>query len=57
MKTITLSSCQKFNVVAKQSLERIMPHEADVFTTVAHYFTETEHLLEKKVDIVTLMVF
>jgi glycogen phosphorylase/synthase len=45
---------REFNVVAKQSLERISAHEADVFTTVSEITSrECSHFLGKDVDIVT----
>jgi glycogen phosphorylase/synthase len=45
---------REFNVVAKQSLERISAHEADVFTTVSEITSkECSHFLGKEVDIVT----
>ena len=45
---------REFNVVAKQSLERISAAEADVFTTVSGITSnECSHFLGKDVDIVT----
>ena len=44
----------RFNVVAKQSLEKTAARNADCFTTVSEITaTECEHFLDKKVDIVT----
>jgi glycogen phosphorylase/synthase len=45
---------REFNVVAKQSLEKISAAEADVFTTVSEITSrECSHFLGKDVDIVT----
>jgi len=45
---------REFNVVAKQSLEKIAASEADVFTTVSEITSkECSHFLGKDVDIVT----
>jgi len=45
---------REFNVVAKQSLEKIAATEADVFTTVSEITSkECNHFLGKEVDIVT----
>ncbi len=45
---------REFNVVAKQSLEKIAAAEADVFTTVSEITSrECSHFLGKDVDIVT----
>jgi len=45
---------REFNVVAKQSLEKISAFEADVFTTVSEITSrECSHFLGKDVDIVT----
>jgi glycogen phosphorylase/synthase len=45
---------REFNVVAKQSLEKISAMEADVFTTVSEITShECSHFLGKDVDIVT----
>ncbi len=45
---------REFNVVAKQSLEKISATEADVFTTVSEITSrECAHFLGKEVDIVT----
>lgn len=45
---------REFNVIAKQSLEKISAAEADVFTTVSEITSrECEHFLGKEVDIVT----
>ena len=45
---------REFNVVAKQSLEKISAVEADVFTTVSEIASkECSHFLGKDVDIVT----
>ena len=45
---------REFNVVAKQSLEKISATEADVFTTVSEITSrECAHFLSKEVDIVT----
>ena len=45
---------REFNVVAKQSLEKIAATEADVFTTVSEITSrECAHFLGKEVDIVT----
>ncbi len=45
---------REFNVVAKQSLEKISAAEADVFTTVSEITSrECAHFLGKDVDIVT----
>ncbi len=45
---------REFNVVAKQSLEKISATEADVFTTVSEITShECSHFLGKNVDIVT----
>jgi phosphorylase/glycogen(starch) synthase len=45
---------REFNIVAKQSLERISAQEADVFTTVSEITSrECSHFLGKEVDIVT----
>ena len=45
---------REFNVVAKQSLERISAAEADVFTTVSEITSrECKHFLGKEVDFVT----
>jgi glycogen phosphorylase/synthase len=45
---------REFNVVAKQSLEKISAAEADVFTTVSEITSrECEHFLGKEVDFVT----
>jgi phosphorylase/glycogen(starch) synthase len=45
---------REFNVVAKQSLEKISAVEADVFTTVSEITSrECSHFLAKEVDVVT----
>ncbi len=45
---------REFNVIAKQSLEKISAAEADVFTTVSDITSrECSHFLGKKVDFVT----
>jgi glycogen phosphorylase/synthase len=45
---------REFNVVAKQSLEKIAATEADVFTTVSEITSrECSHFLGKDVDVVT----
>ncbi|MBA4322462.1 MAG: alpha-glucan family phosphorylase, partial [Odoribacter sp.] len=45
---------REFNVMAKQSLEKISATEADVFTTVSEITSrECAHFLNKEVDIVT----
>src|SRR5512133_2377092 len=45
---------REFNVVAKQSLEKISAAEADVFTTVSQITSrECSHFLGKEVDMVT----
>ena len=45
---------REFNVVAKQSLEKISAAEADVFTTVSEITSrECKHFLGKEVDFVT----
>lgn len=45
---------REFNIVAKQSLERISAEEADVFTTVSEITSkECSHFLGKDVNIVT----
>ncbi len=45
---------REFNVIAKQSLEKISAAEADVFTTVSDITSrECTHFLGKKVDFVT----
>jgi glycogen phosphorylase/synthase len=45
---------REFNVVAKQSLEKISAGEADVFTTVSEITSrECQHFLGKEVDFVT----
>jgi len=45
---------REFNVVAKQSLEKISAAESDVFTTVSEITSEEcSHFLAKEVDIVT----
>src|SRR5512133_1458674 len=45
---------REFNVVAKQSLEKISAAEADVFTTVSEITSrECQHFLGKEVDFVT----
>lgn len=45
---------REFNVVAKQSLEKITARESDVFTTVSSITSrECKSLLDKEVDIVT----
>ena len=45
---------REFNVVAKQSLEKISAAEADVFTTVSEITSrECEHFLGKEVDFIT----
>ena len=45
---------REFNVVAKQSLEKISAAEADVFTTVSKITSrECQHFLGKEVDFVT----
>ncbi len=45
---------REFNVVAKQSLEKLSGQEADVFTTVSEITSrECSHFLGKDVDIVT----
>jgi glycogen phosphorylase/synthase len=49
-----LQVAREFNVVAKQSLEKISACEADVFTTVSEITSkECNHFLGKNVDIVT----
>ncbi len=48
------SKAKEFNIVAKQSLEKISAREADSFTTVSDITAkECKQLLEKPVDIVT----
>jgi phosphorylase/glycogen(starch) synthase len=45
---------REFNVIAKQSLEKISAAEADVFTTVSEITSrECSHFLGKEVDVVT----
>src|SRR5665647_1081575 len=45
---------REFNIVAKQSLEKLSANEADVFTTVSEITSrECSHFLGKDVDIVT----
>ncbi len=45
---------KEFNVIAKQSLEKITAAEADVFTTVSEITSrECKHFLGKPVDVVT----
>lgn len=45
---------REFNIVAKQSLEKISTYEADVFTTVSEITShECSHFLGKDVDIIT----
>jgi glycogen phosphorylase/synthase len=45
---------REFNIVAKQSLEKLSANEADVFTTVSEITSrECSHFLSKDVDIVT----
>jgi glycogen phosphorylase/synthase len=45
---------REFNILAKQSLEKISATEADVFTTVSEITSrECAHFLGKKVDIIT----
>ncbi|HEX2968280.1 MAG TPA: alpha-glucan family phosphorylase [Bacteroidales bacterium] len=45
---------REFNVVAKQSLEKLSAQEADVFTTVSEITSrECSHFLGKDVDVVT----
>lgn len=45
---------REFNVIAKQSLEKITAAEADVFTTVSELTSrECAHFLGKKVDLIT----
>ena len=45
---------REFNILAKQSLEKIAASEADVFTTVSEITSrECAHFLGKKVDIIT----
>jgi phosphorylase/glycogen(starch) synthase len=47
-------TAREFNVVAKQSLEKVSATEADVFTTVSEITSrECTHFLGKDVDIVT----
>jgi glycogen phosphorylase/synthase len=49
-----LQIAREFNVVAKQSLEKISAAEADVFTTVSEITSrECKHFLGKEVDFVT----
>ena len=49
-----VQAAKEFNVVAKQSLEKIAATEADVFTTVSEITgRECSHFLGKPVDIVT----
>jgi len=49
-----VQAAREFNVVAKQSLEKISAAEADVFTTVSGITSkECSHFLGKDVDIVT----
>ncbi len=44
----------EFNILSKQSLEKITAHQADVFTTVSNITAkECEHFLSKPVDLVT----
>jgi len=51
---IPVQIAREFNVVAKQSLEKISAAEADVFTTVSEITSrECSHFLGKDVDIVT----
>ena len=45
---------REFNIVSKQSLEKITAQEADCFTTVSEITArECSHFLEKKVDLIT----
>lgn len=49
-----LALANKFNVMAKYSIERISAEQADVFTTVSDITAnECKYLLQKEVDIVT----
>jgi phosphorylase/glycogen(starch) synthase len=51
---IPQQAAREFNVVAKQSLEKVAATEADVFTTVSEITSrECSHFLSKDVDIVT----
>jgi glycogen phosphorylase/synthase len=51
---VPLQIAREFNVVSKQSLEKISAVEADVFTTVSEITSrECSHFLGKNVDIVT----
>jgi phosphorylase/glycogen(starch) synthase len=51
---VPLQVAREFNVVAKQSLEKISASEADVFTTVSEITSrECAHFLGKEVDFVT----
>jgi glycogen phosphorylase/synthase len=51
---IPVQIAREFNVVAKQSLEKISAAEADVFTTVSEITSrECSHFLGKDVDLVT----
>ncbi len=48
------SKAQEFNIISKQSLERISAQEADCFTTVSEITArECSHFLEKNVDLIT----
>ena len=50
----TYEVAKEFNIVSKQSLERISAHEADVFTTVSDITArECKYFLSKEVDIIT----
>jgi glycogen phosphorylase/synthase len=50
----TLAVAREFNVVAKQSLEKIAATEADAFTTVSEITShECSHFLGKDIDIIT----
>jgi phosphorylase/glycogen(starch) synthase len=51
---VTAQVAREFNVVAKQSLEKLSASEADVFTTVSQITSrECGHFLGKEVDIIT----
>ena len=51
---IPVQVAREFNIIAKQSLEKISATEADVFTTVSEITSrECSHFLGKDVDIIT----
>jgi len=51
---VPLQVAREFNVVAKQSLEKISASEADVFTTVSEITSrECAHFLERRLIFVT----